>query len=302
MHRTHRPKIRPNAGPTIFALALVFVSYPASGNTANGASLAQILKRAAKITDDVPLKSTDDVVARLKKLPTFRPTKSGLELAGETTLKSADELRAAAILMDGAKRIDKSIPDLAARTDLIRRSGPDALMAAGARPEAASDLLYLSYYLDRAKGFPDLPRSPTMADFADVATDEARWKFWNKYVKPYKKQWATGGALALYLTAPEMWHDQLGNITEKGVMLAGDLGGEVLGGAMDGLRTGGKKLGEQTAKAILPNASNSLMTWIGMAAILTVFAFLISAALRRRAYSFFKKLFFGKPNSNSNSF
>ena len=174
-------------------------------------------------------------------------------------------------------------------------------MAAGARPEAATDLLYLSYYLDRAKGFPGLPRSPTMADFADVATDEARWKFWTKYVKPYKKEWATGGALALYLTAPEMWHDQFGNLTEKGVMLAGDLGGEVLGGLMDGLRTGGKKLGEQTANAILPNASNSVTTWIGMLAMLTVFAFLVIAVLRRRAYSFFKKLFFGKPDSNTSS-
>jgi len=225
-----------------------------------------------------------------------------MRAAGEAAIKNPEDLRAAAIMIDGAKRIDDAVADVAIRSDLIRRGGSDAISAAGLRAGAADELLYLDRYLartdfDLAAGL----RRPTMADFASVAADDGRWKFWQQYVMPNKKLWAGGAALAAYLVAPEMWHDALGEITETGLGLAGDLGGEVLAGALRGLREGGEKLGEKVVSEISPFGSTSFVGWIGIIAIVAVLVILILATLRRRSVELFKRLVLGRPSQHTDA-
>jgi hypothetical protein len=265
-------------------------------------SLARLLKRTAGVGDDIPLKSTDDVLARLKKLPTFRPSDEALKTAGQAALRNPEDLRAAAIMVDGAKRLDDAVPDLALRGNLIRRGGNDAIQAAGMRVGAADDLLYLDRYLARPNlDLTTISRRPTMADFAAVVANDGRWKFWQTYVAPNKKVWAGGAALAAYLVAPEMWHDAAGNLTEKGLALAGDLGGELLAGVLRGVKDGGEKLGEKIADEIPPLVSTSFVGWLGIIAIVAIATVLLLATLRQRAFAMVKRLVVGAPSKSNDA-
>ena len=162
------------------------------------------------------------------------------------------------------------------------------------RADAAADLLYLDRYLARSDlNLAAISRRPTMADFAAVVADDARWKFWQTYVVPNKKLWAGGAALAAYLVAPEMWHDAAGKITEEGLALAGDLGGELLAGVLRGLKDGGENLGEKVADEIPRLVSTSFVGWLGMLAIIAVLAVLLLATLRQRAFALVKRLVVG---------
>ena len=280
---------------TLPLILFVCVSIGVLGTNANADTLSRLLKKTARISDDLPLKSSDDVLSRLRKLPTLRPSDEAMEAVGEAVLKNPEDIRAAAVLVDGARRIDDAVPDAALRSDLIRRGGNDALQSAGMRAEAAGDLIYLDRYLARTDlDLASQLRRPTMTDFAGVVADDARWKFWQQYVVPNKQLWASGAALAAYLVAPEMWHDAAGNITEKGLALAGDFGGEVLAGALRGLRQGGEKLGEKVAAEIPILGSSSLVGWIGMIAIVAVLAIVALATLRRRAIGLFQRHVLGR--------
>lgn len=289
---------------TVTLPLIVFVCISIGGlvSNANADSLSRLLKKTARISDDVPLNSSDDVLSRLRKLPTLRPSDEAMEAVGEAALKNPDDLRAAAVLVDGAKRIDDAVPDAALRSDLIRRGGSDALQSAGLRAEAAGDLIYLDRYLARTDlDLASQLRRPTMADFAAVVADDARWKFWQQYVVPNKKLWAGGAALAAYLVAPEMWHDAAGNITEKGLALVGDLGGELLAGALRGLRKGGENLGGKVADEIPPLGSTSFVGWLGMIAIVAVLAIVTLATLRRSVVGLFKRHVLGRSSSQTDA-
>lgn len=267
---------------------------------ANADTLTQLLKRTARISDDIPLQSSDDVLTRLRKLPTLRPSEDALKSAGEAALKNPEDLRAAAVLVDGAKRIDQAVPDIALRSDLLRRSGNEALQSAGLRADAAGDLIYLDSYLRRADlSIPSQFRPATMADFAAVTADDVRWTFWQKYVQPNKKLWAGGAALTAYLVAPEMWHDAAGNITEKGIALAGDLGGEILAAILRGVRESGESVGKKAAEELTVLFGSSLITWLGMIALVAIFAVALLAPLRNRVISLCRRYMFGKSSNQT---
>ena len=286
----------PILGMAIFALS-AFTPQMAIADT-----LSQLIKRTARISDDVPLQSSDDVLSRLRKLPTLRPSEDALKSAGKAALKNPEDLRAAAVLVDGAKRIDQAVPDIALRSDLFRRSGNDVLQSAGLRVDAADDLVYLDSYIRRADlNIPAQFRSATMADFAAVAADDVRWTFWQKYVQPNKKLWAGGAALTAYLVAPEMWHDAAGNITEKGIALAGDLGGELLAAVVRGVRKGGESMGKKVTEEIPLLFGSSLITWLGMITLVAIFAVALIAPLRNRVFSLFRRYILGKPSTQKNT-
>lgn len=285
----------------IFGLA-IFALSAYSPQIAIADTLSQVIKRTARISDDVPLQSSDDVLSRLRKLPTLRPTEDALKSAGKAALKNPEDLRAAAVLVDGAKRIDQAVPDIALRSDLLRRSGNDVLQSAGLRADAAGDLIYLDSYLRRSDlKIPSQFRLATMSDFAAIATDDAHWTFWRKYVQPNKKIWAGGAALTAYLVAPEMWHDAAGNITEKGLELAGDLGGELLSAMVRGVRKGGESMGKKVAGEMPLLFGSSLITWLGMITLVAIFAVTLVAPLRSRVFSLFRRYILGKPSGKTNT-
>lgn len=291
---------RPTIRPSVLGLLLIILANTPVVSRAD--SLGRLLKRTAGVADEIPLNRTDDALARLKKLPNFRASDEAMEAAGEAALKNSDDIRAAAVMVDGAKRIDTAISDVAVRSELIRRGGADAIGAAGMRSGAAEDLLYLDRYFARTDlQLPNGLRRPTMADFAAVAADDSRWTFWQKYVAPNKKLWASGAALAAYLVAPEQWHDAAGNITENGMELAVDLGGELLGGALRGLRQGGENLGAKAAEEFSGFASSSFGGWLGMLAIVSVLTVLTLATLRRSVIGAFKRLVLGKSTRQSDA-
>lgn len=287
---------------TLSLIAFVCINIGGLGGKASADTLSRLLKKAARVADDVPLGSSDDVLSRLRKLPTLRPSDEAMKAVGEAALKNPEDLRAAAVLVDGAKRIDDAVPDAALRSDLIRRGGNDALQSAGLRAEAAGDLIYLDRYLARTDlDIASRLRRPTMGDFASVVADDARWKFWQQHVVPNKKLWAGGGALAAYLVSPEMWHDAAGNISEKGIALAGDLGGEILAGALRGLRQGGETLGRKVADETPSLGSTSFVGWVGMIAIVAGLAIATLATLRRSLVGLFKRHVLGRSASQTDA-
>ncbi len=285
----------------LFATA-IFALSTITPQLANADTLTQLLKRTARVSDDIPLQSSDDVLLRLRKLPTLHPSKDALQSAGEAALKNPEDLRAAAVLIDGAKRIDQAVPDISLRSDLLSRSGNDVLQSAGLRTEAAGDLVYLDSYFRRADlEIPSQFRRATMTDFATVAADDIRWTFWQKYVQPNKELWAGSAALTAYLVAPEMWHDAAGNITEKAVTLAGDLGGELLAAMLRGVRKGGENMGKKVAGEIPSLLGSSFITWLGVIAFVAILAVTLLAPLRNRVFSLLRRFIIGKSSRQTDA-
>ncbi len=227
------------------------------------ASLRSVLRKATDIADDVPLRAADDSVGKLRKLPieSIRPSKSSLDIAKRADGVAPADTRAVAVLMDGAKRIETAVPDFALRSDLMRRTDADALRAAGLRAKAADEIVYVDAFLQRSfDDIPHLKRIPKFSDFADVASDNVRWNFWQRYVKPHRRAWAASGALAIYLTNPEFWHDKAGDLTEAGGALIGDVTAEMLEGIIDGLGAAGGKVNDAVTKEL--HAAVSSFRWL----------------------------------------
>lgn len=277
---------------------MTLVILAAFQQVARADKLNSLIKRTARITDDVALRSSDDVLVRMRTIPRLMPSKEALAAASKGGIGGTLDLRSAAVLLDGAQRIERVVPDILLRSKLIARHGHDAILSAGLRQNAADDLVYLDSYLQRA----DLPlsakfRNATMADYARVVEDDVRWAFWTKYVKPNKQLWAGGVALTAYLVNPEYWHDSLGNIVEGSVYLAADLAGEQLAAVLRGAKTGAAALTEpvvQEVKSFFTGSPSVIMTAI---AILSLLGALLIAPLRLRLLTTFRSLFVAKPKS-----
>lgn len=279
-------------------LVSTLIALIAFQQSARADKLNNLLKKAARITDDVALRSSDDVLARIRTIPRLMPSKEALAAASKQGIGEATDIRSAAVLLDGAQRIEKAVPDLLLRSNLIARHGHDAILSAGLRSSAADDLIYLHSYLQKL----DLPlsgrfRTATMADYARVVEDDVRWGFWTKYVKPHKQLWAGGAALTAYLVNPEYWHDSLGNIVEGSVHLAADLAGEQLAAVLRGAKTGANALTEPVVQEIKSFFTGSPTVILTAIAILSLLAALLIAPLRQRLLKTFRYLFVAEPKS-----
>lgn len=239
------------------------------------ALIGDLARESARIADDVPVRSVDDIIedaARSRALresietemrigrelpQATRRTEAVLKLIRDSATIDPANLRrigeldgpaqdAALAIARGGGEIATTVPDIAARSRMVAAGGPELLAALGTREASvAQDVAREAYRLQQAieagKVATSAGRAVTLADFGRAVTrhGDATIRFWDTYVKPHWGKWLTGGALAAYLADPDYFQDAAGNLTEAGFKRLTGLVGEVAAGAIRGIGEGG---------------------------------------------------------------
>jgi hypothetical protein len=295
----------------IAAIMAVTWSTGARGQGLRGL-VGDLSREAAKIADDVPVRSVDDIVEQagrsralresieaemriVRDVPqATRRTEAILKLIRDSSaidpviMRRIGELdgpaqEAALAIARGGSGIATAVPDVAARSRMVKAGGPELLAAVGAREaRAAQDVALQAYRVQQAIEAGTLAskagRAVSVADFGRAVArhGEATITFWDRYVRPHWGKWLTGGALAAYLVAPETFQDAGGNLTDAGFRRLTELVGAVAAGAIRGAGRGAGDAAESIWTAILetfftgPNRIYSTIgvVFIGMALLL----------------------------------
>ena len=236
--------------------------------------VGDLARESAKIVDDLPVRSMDDIVEEAgrsrairesieaemrlgRELPqAARRSEAVLSLIRQSAsidpaiLRRIGELDGPAqdvalAIARGGGEIATAIPDLAARTRMVTAGGPELLAAVGAQEaKAAKAVAFEAYRVQQAieagKISSTAGRAVTVADFGRAVTrhGDATLRFWDSYVKPHWGKWLTGGAIAAYLADPDGFQDAAGNLTEEGFRSLTAIVGEVSAAAIRGAGQG----------------------------------------------------------------
>ncbi len=313
-------------GHSILLFALTFAAIILFSSEAQAANLAKILRKAAGVADDIPVRRIDDVVQEattsragreiLEKLNAGkrldnvveesaalrRAWKEILESGEGHLLREIEELplprqRAALVLARGGQRLKSVVPDLAVRTRWLREGGAETLAALGRFDDLADDAVRFDLALQAGK-LPSPPglRALTLNDFGKFfhnLGDRAQ-HFWNTYVRPHWKLWLGSAALAAILLAPEEYLDEIGNLTEKGLEKVGHFAGETLSralrGTIQGLGEGAKEIVTETTRTIFETFFTSLAGVVS-ASLLALVVLLVIPRTRRWLFGKLRRIF-----------
>ena len=269
-------------------VALVLFSSDSYGQGIQGL-MSDIVRGATKISDDIPTKKVDDIVAELTNsratrelvdnelikagkitdssnaartaarsdevLQLLMSTTAGLDPSVVRRLEGLDEASrdVALVLARGSEEFSRTVPDLATRGRLVRDGGLETVAATGL---FGTDVARAAIRIDEAiKGgtivVKEGNRAVTVADFGYALTKygDASWKFWKTYVQPHWKAWASSGALSAYLINPEYFQDRAGDLTEAGLKHLTEFVGEVIASAIRGTGMGSGKAIEHMVDA-----------------------------------------------------
>ena len=306
--------------PVLMAVALFCCSM--SAGDAYGDVWATLARRTAKVSDDIPLRQADEFIDQMKrsrglqdalnsrfsrlgragdelddaaKLAARRAAvRTALETATEgvdpRVLRSLDNLddigrETALVLAEGGRYTNRVVPDIAARSALLRRGGMETLAGVGMFGEdAARAALRLDTAIQAGRiSSKNAARAVSVADFGRLLSrnGEAGWRFWSTYVTPHWGKWLAGGALTAYLIAPEQFMDGAGKMTKGGVKKLTELVGATAAAAISGVAEGSEAAAGTIGRAIRDSYLNG---WQGVVAVLgTVVLLCLVLARPRRA-------------------
>lgn len=304
-----------------FSFMVIFLTAGFGAHAAPLNVLDDVMRSLAKVADDIPLQSADDIIERISKSSAareviekemksagyasdalegattvakrseafteiLRKSAGNLDPAVLATLRNADETvqGSAIVLAKGGNNVAEVIPDLAARSRFLREGGADTLAAVGMY---GSDAAKAAMRVDAAlrSGVMVIPsgcRKITLADFGRVMLQAggASWTFWKRYVEPHWKVWAGCGAAALYLSNPDRFQDQAGNMVEGGFKHLTELAGEATASTIRGLSKGFKEARSNIFVAIKESFFSS---WDAVVGVL-VFVVLLGLLFRGTRY------------------
>lgn len=288
--------------------------------TASADMWATLARRTAKVGDDLPLRQADEVVETLRGSRGLNDAMNGrfsrlgratdeveqaaaqaarraavrtaLDSATEgldpAVLRQLDQLddvarETALVLAEGGQHAAHVVPDIAARSALLRRGGVETLAGVGmfgedaARAAVRLDAALQAGRVAGARG----ARAVAVSDFGRLLSrhGEGGWKFWNNYVTPHWGKWLAGGALTAYLLAPEEFMDTAGNLTEGGFEKLTELVGGATAAAIRGISSGAGSAATQVGNAIVDSYFTG---WKGIAALAGTIALLVIVLPRPR--------------------
>ena len=242
-------------------------------------ALSRLVKRSARMVDDVAIRNLDEIQRFARQSPEAvesvlkRELDDSFQQLGKTRalrkalgqmadiasdrstarlIEQLDDqtLEAAVLICSGSKRLADDIGDLTLRSRMIRDGGAETLAAIGRHADLGD--AYRRFYVAVDAGKIRSPKGlarltpQTFGEFFTKRGEQAK-HFWDTYVSPNWKLWATGTALAAVMLSPDEYLDAVGNITESGLKKIGRLGGSVLEGA---LRGGIEAVGETVKGAV----------------------------------------------------
>ena len=263
-------------GLLILGVVLMVVTPTSTAVAQRGAVFGDLIRKAARVSDDVPLRRLDEIIedvgrsrgARESLESEIRQSTRALEEAGKSASRSEQVLmllrksttqldptllrriehldegarEAALVLVRGAEHLRTSVPDLAARSRFLADGGPETVAAVGALgPGAARAAVRLDEAIRAGSVVVrDAGRPVALTDFGRVMSrgGKASWDFWKTYVQPNWKVWIASGALAAYLADPEEFQDAAGRLTESGFKRLTELAGSVAAASIRGVGQG----------------------------------------------------------------
>ena len=261
----------------ILGIALM-VSSVASEARINPGLLEAVTRTTANVADDVPIKHSDELLQRLGKSKSARElVDADLAKAGKLTdsmtdsarqaarhaevlaqlkkglvsnpvlLRQIDQLdeagrEAALVLAKGGQRLAEMVPDLAARSKLLRAGGADLVASAGLYgKDFVKDALRLQTALEAGSVVaPAGKRTITLADFSATISKMGRGgvNFFNQTIRPHWKTWIGSGLLTWWVLDPEGFQNSSGELIHDGsrriVELAGDTAASAMTGVIEG--------------------------------------------------------------------
>lgn len=272
--------------------------------------LEDITRTTAKVSDNVPVKQSDELVARLGKAAS-KVAKSSDEILillkqglsqNPALLKQVDQLdgpgrKMSLIMVNGGENLARNVPDLATRSQLIRAGGADLVANAGmygddfmkntVRLSTAIDAGTLTKSLDKLPtDIASAKKSITLTDFTATVgkLGEAGADFFSRKIMPNWKVLAGSGVVAWWILDPEGFQDTAGDLTEEGIRRVTLLAGEVAARSMEGaIRGTGEGL-----KSISTNVWSGFqdLGMYGVVGIILLIAFGSLAFRRIRYYAF----------------
>jgi len=314
--------------------ALLLICATPSLKTIEAASWNSVLRRAAKVADDVPLKQTDEVAEQLARSPLAREAlEKQLRRAGDlpaggllddasraaaitkrlsqatksldpALVKNLDELVSAErgvalVFVEGGQRVAATIPDVAARGRFLERGGAETVAAIGLLgDDAAKAALRFDTAIQAGKLVsPKGLRPVTLADFGKslVNGGDRTWNFVTKKILPHWDRWLIGGALAAFVIDPDGFIDAAGELTERGVKRLTELVGQEASHAILGIGQGSGKAISKIVDAIFETYFANWRT--GVAALIGTIVFFSVVLPRPRSWLWkhFRRLVVSSP-------
>lgn len=273
---------------TSFVAAALAVAIVFDGGSVFAVDFSRLLRRLAKVADDVPVRGldeamegvvvgrhgrslVDDVVRRgggkiddvaersrvLRKL-----WKETIGDADASLLRQLDDLppvrsEAAVTMARGARRLESTIPDLAIRGRFLREGGGETLAAMGRYDDLVDDAVRFDLALQAGKlPSPAGARTLTLSDFGAFfhRNGERAYRFWAKSVSPHWKLWLGGTALAALLLSSDEMIDEAGQLTATAMRRLGDH----LGDRLAAILAAGVEGTAALAEPIIAKTSQSL--------------------------------------------
>jgi hypothetical protein len=284
------------------AASLIFGS-SSSDARFNGNFFETLTRSTAKVADDIPIKHSDELLQRVGQSKAVRNmvdsdlAKSGkrIDNMSETARRAArsaevltqlerglsanpqllrqldglDEAgrETALVLVKGGQRLTTAVPDIAARSRLLRSGGADLAANAGLYgDDFVKDALRVQNALDAgALTVPASKRAVTLSDFSRTIgkMGQGGLDFFNKTIKPNWKVWTTSGLLAWWVLDPEGFQDTAGTITHEGAKRIAELAGEVVSSTVSGTIEGSGQavanIGSRTWSAFLEQGTAGII-------------------------------------------
>jgi hypothetical protein len=244
--------------------------------SASAISFSNILRKTAKVADNVPVRNADDLV---KTMSRNKSSREALEKAAGRIVKSADsaalkntvkkELHSIdpslvrfadeldkpsqqylLVLGKGAKTCEKNLPDILQRSKFLTRGGAETVTAVGMYgDDAAKAAMRFDAALQGGKIIsPQGMRAVQLDDFGKLFTKygDAANNFWTKYVTPHWSKWMAGGVLAWYLLDPDGFMDTAGNLTEEGIKRLKQAAGDAIATVISDISKGSEQAIEKS--------------------------------------------------------
>ena len=280
--------VKGSRGLLTLSVVLMVVTTTSTAASQSGAVFGDLIRKAARVSDDVPLRRLDEIVedvgrsrgAREALESEIRQSTRALEEAGKSASRSEQVLillrkstiqldpsllrriehldegsrEAALVLVHGGEHLRTSVPDLAVRSQFLRDGGTETVAAVGALgPDAARAAVRLDEAIRAGSVVVrDASRPVALTDFGRVMSrgGKVSWDFWKTYVQPHWKVWIASGTLAAYLANPEEFQDDAGRLTESGFKRLTELVGSVAAAAIRGVGRGSGKATEDVTTAL----------------------------------------------------
>lgn len=272
-------------------------------------SWGRAMRKAAKVSDDVPLRELDnfvpdqslrrnarealsegkylDDVAYMRKLSRSLDELTDLDPATVRALRLADAptQEMAVLVCRGARHLGDEPLDIMRRVDFLRVADGKTLAALGAHPALVRDALDLDQLIRTGKVVsPKGMRAVTLDDFGNFFHKFGKKgeEIWNTQIRPHWKLWVTGGALAAILLTPEEYLDEAGDWLAEGAAKLAEFGVELVTKPTRAVvETVAETTGEQTQE-FFRWCWGFLASWTGVCALIPMLllVYLICAPFR----------------------